>query len=139
MQFIISCCFQILADYDNVFIFIIRLIVHELYNIMCDAVEKRKFENLTILVTLNDSISHVRITCGQPDVTNHSAADYWRETCSYDCYDLPRTVIVLFERDHTVMPELMELIFCSGLDEEEQGKQLYIKLNFLNTNEMCYG
>ena len=76
MQFIISYCFQILADYDNVFIFIFRLIVLELYDVMRDAVEKVNFEKRAILVTLNYSISNVHITCGQPDVINYTAADY---------------------------------------------------------------
>ena len=33
------------------------------------------------------------------------------------------------------MPELLEEFFCSGLDGEKQGIQLYIKINFLNTTE----
>ena len=34
------------------------------------------------------------------------------------------------------MPKLVEEFFCSALDEEEQGKQLYVKVDFLNTTEM---
>ena len=37
------------------------------------------------------------------------------------------------------MPKLVEKFFCSGLDEVEQGKQLYIEIDFLNTTEMSYG
>ena len=33
----------------------------------------------------------------------------------------------LSKRDRTAMSELVEDFFCSGLDEEEPGKQLYIK------------
>ena len=44
----------------------------------------------------------------------------------------------LSERDRAAMCELLEA-FCSGLDEEELGKQLYIKINFQNTIEICYG
>ena len=95
MQFITSCCFRILADNNNIFVFIIRLIVLELYDVMRDAVEKVNFEKRAILVKLNDSVSHVSIACGQPDVVNYIAADYWRETRSYDCCSLPSTVIVL--------------------------------------------
>ena len=47
--------------------------------------------------------------------------------------------IALSECDCVAMSELVEEFFCSGLDEDEQGKQLYIKINFLNTTEMCYG
>ena len=48
MQFIISCTFQILADYDNIFILVSWLIVLELYDIMRYhryAVDKVNFEN----------------------------------------------------------------------------------------------
>ena len=45
----------------------------------------------------------------------------------------------LSERDRAAMHELVEEFFCSGLDEKQQGKQLYKKINFLNTTEMCYG
>ena len=41
----------------------------------------------------------------------------------------------LSERNRAVTPELVEE-FCSVIDEEEQGKQLYIKINLLNTYEM---
>ena len=34
-------------------------------------------------------------------------------------------------RVHVAMPEIVEEFFCSGLDEEERGKQLYIKIIFL--------
>ena len=51
MQFIISCCFRILSEYDNVFVFIIRLIVLELHDVMRDAVEEVNFEKRVILVT----------------------------------------------------------------------------------------
>ena len=40
------------------------------------------------------SVSHVHITCGQPDVINYTAAEYWWKTCPYNCYGLPSTVIV---------------------------------------------
>ena len=89
MLFIISCCFRILADYDNILVFIIRLTILYLYNLMHNAVEKVNFKKQAILVALNNSISHVRITCKQPDVNNYTAADYWGETHSYDCYGLP--------------------------------------------------
>ena len=36
---------------------------------------------------------------------------------------------VLSEHDHAAMSELVEEFFCSGLDEEEHGKQLYITIN----------
>ena len=42
--------------------------VLELYVVMRDAVEKVNFDKQAILVTLNDSVSHVCITCGQPDI-----------------------------------------------------------------------
>ena len=51
MQFIILCFFQILADYDNSFVFIIQLIVLELYDVMRGAVEKVNFEKCAILVS----------------------------------------------------------------------------------------
>ena len=35
----------------------------------------------------------------------------------------------LSERDCAAMSELVEEFFCSGHDEQEQGKQLYIKRN----------
>ena len=44
----------------------------------------------------------------------------------------------LSERDRASMSELVEDFFCSGLDEEESGKQLYIKIHFQNTIEICY-
>ena len=47
-------------------------------------------------------------------------------------------VAALSERDRAAISELVE-DFCSGLDEEELGKQLYIKINFQNTIEICYG
>ena len=78
------------------FVFIIRLTILELYNVMRDAVEKGNFEKQAILVTLSDSISHVHITCGQIDLIHYTAADYWQETHSYDCYGLPSTVIVFY-------------------------------------------
>ena len=31
------------------------------------------------MAMLNDSVPHVSIFCGQPDVINYTAADYWRE------------------------------------------------------------
>ena len=36
----------------------------------------------------------------------------------------------LSEHDRAAMSELVEDFFCSGVDEEEPGKQLYIKINF---------
>ena len=44
----------------------------------------------------------------------------------------------LSERDCAGMSELVE-DFWSGLDEEKLGKQLYIKITFQNTIEICYG
>ena len=44
---------------------------------------------------------------------------------------------VLSECDRTAMSELVGEFLCSGLDKEEQGKQLYIKIDFQNT--VCYG
>ena len=96
MQFVISCCFRILADYENIFVLITRQIVLEIYDVMREAGEEVNIEKRAILVTLNDSVSHVRITCGQPDVVTYTATDYWQETCSYDCNGLPSTYIALF-------------------------------------------
>ena len=45
----------------------------------------------------------------------------------------------LSERDRAAMSELVEDFFCSGLDEEEPGKQLYIKIIFQNAIEIYYG
>ena len=45
----------------------------------------------------------------------------------------------LSKRDRAAMPELVEEFFRSGLDEQEQGIQLYTKVNFLNTTEMFHG
>ena len=44
----------------------------------------------------------------------------------------------LSEHDHaaTCISELVE-DFCSGLYEEELGKQFFIKINFQNTIEIC--
>ena len=81
---------------------------------------------------LNDSISHVHITCGQPDVISYTTADYWQETHCDSAF-----IEALSERDRAAVPELVEEFFCSGLDEEEQGKQMYIKIN--STTAMCYG
>ena len=45
----------------------------------------------------------------------------------------------LSECDPTAMSELVEDFFYTGLDEEEPGKPLCIKVDFQNTIEICYG
>ena len=62
---------------------------------MCDGVEKVNFEKQAILATFNDSVSHFRITCGQPDIINYTATYYWQEPHSYDCCGLPSTCTVI--------------------------------------------
>ena len=89
------CCFRILADYHNVFVFIIWLVVLQLCDVMRNAVEKVNFKKRATLARLIDSVSHVRITCGQPDLINYTGADYWWEILSYDCYGLPSTCTVM--------------------------------------------
>ena len=43
----------------------------------------------------------------------------------------------LSECDRAAMSELVEDFFYSGFDEKEPGKQLYIKIYFQNTIEIC--
>ena len=64
-----------------------RLIVLELYDGKRDTVENVDFEKRAILASgLNDSVSHVRITCAQPTSLIYTAAHYWRGKRSYNCY-----------------------------------------------------
>ena len=58
IQFIVSCSFRILADNDNIFVFIIRLIILKWYNVMHDTVEKVNFDKLAMLVS-----SVITFTC----------------------------------------------------------------------------
>ena len=64
-----SSSYRTFADNDDVFLFSTRLIVLKLYDGKGDTVENVHFKKRAVLAS-SIIVSHVRITCMQPDVIN---------------------------------------------------------------------